>query len=227
MMKKILYDIDNVKHIMILSDNEHLPIASALYTHLLRLHKKVSLVLKSDQIDTKFSFLPWYDKIKASKVTSCDFVLDINFNVLEFYNYLKDLQIKINPKMATALYGGLIMHSEGFLKNISDGIIFAASSELLSYGADYKSANEALRQSVTLSFLRLKAIMLKEMLLENSATRAVFYICDDYLSASGATIQDCDEIMREPFKLPHVKEVVLLDKDMNNSIIKKFKKEID
>jgi len=226
-MKKIFDNIDDAKHIMILSDNEHLPVASALYTHILRLHKKVSLVLKADQIDTKFSFLPWYDKIKGSKVTSCDFVIDVEFDSIEFYNYLKDLQIKINPKMATALYGGLVVQSDGFLKNISDGIIFAISHELMMHNADYKSVNSFLRQSVTLSFLRLKAIMLKEMLLENSATRAVFYICDDYLSASGATIQDCDEIMRESFKLPHIKEVVLLDKDMNNSIIKKFKKEID
>ena len=66
--------------------------------------------------------------------------------------------------------------------------------------------------------------MLKEMLLVNSAKRAVFYICQNDLDISGALIKDCDLIMQESLKLPYVEEAVLLDRDTNDKIIKTIRK---
>ncbi len=221
-MRKKFDKLDNKKHIMILSDLDHLPVASALYSHLLRLDKKLSFSLETKLDSRKFSFLPWYDKIRTSKIISYDFVILVDFTSVEFYQYLKDLNLKINQKMATALYGGIIHESDGFLKNIGDGTIFAVLKELIDNGADYKLCNYYLRQRTTLAYLRLKAIMLKEMSLENSATKAVFYIGISDLVSSGATIDDCCEIIKEALNLPYLKEVILLDKDKSGKIIKKI-----
>jgi phosphoesterase RecJ-like protein len=223
-MDTIFNKINDAKHIMIVTDEEHLALASALYTYILREYKKVSLVVEALEVDKKFSFLPWYDKIRTSKVTSCDFMIEVRFSCTEFYKHLKNSKIKINQKMATALYAGILIETDGFLRCMDDGITFAIAKELIECGADYKSSNKNIRQRTTLSHLRLKAIMLKEMLLVNSAKRAVFYICQNDLDISGALIKDCDLIMQESLKLPYVEEAVLLDRDTNDKIIKIIRK---
>ncbi|NPA58854.1 MAG: phosphoesterase, partial [Epsilonproteobacteria bacterium] len=110
-MNKILEKINSAKHIVIFSDITHLPVASALYSHLLRLDKKLSFVLKTSSIPLELSFLPWYDKIKTSKITSYDFLIEVDFNSFEFFEYLKDSNNKINKKIATSLYAGILKES--------------------------------------------------------------------------------------------------------------------
>jgi hypothetical protein len=223
-MDTIFNKTNYAKHIMIVADEEHLALASALYTYFLREHKKVSLVVEALEVDKKFAFLPWYDKIKSLKPSSCDFVVEVDFSCVDFFDYLKKSQTKINQKMATALYTALLIESDGFLKGIGDGTIFAIAKELIEYKAEYKIVNENIRGRVTLSFLRLKAMMLKEMLLVKSATQAVFYISKNDLESCNADIKECEIVMKESLGLPYVKEALLLDKDINDKIIKKIRK---
>jgi len=225
-MNNILDGIDNAKYVMIVADAKNLSRASALYSHLLRLHKKVSLVCESKNIDNKFSFLPWFEKIKSSRVSSADFIVELNCNTLELYDLFKNNGVKINPKMATALYCGLLVDTDGFLNNAVSGTIFAVAKELIECGADYKTCNNFIMKRTTLSALRLKAIMLKKMLLQNSAKAAVFYICDDDLKRAGATLEECDEILQEALMLPHVELSVLLNLDDEYEVIKIKVKEI-
>ena len=218
--------IDNAKHVMIVTDVKSLPGASAVYTHILRLHKKVSLVCQTKDIDRKLSFLPWFEKIKASKVASADFVIEFDQSSIELYDFFKKSSIKINPKMATALYGGLLEEMDGFLNPRVGGTIFAMAGELIECGADYKVCNDFIMKRTTLAALRLKAIMLKIMTLQNSAKAAVFCICGDDIKSSGATLQDCDETLREALKLPFVELAVLLNIDEEYEVLKLIYKEI-
>ena len=94
-MNNILDEIDNAKYVMIVADAKSLPSASALYTHILRLHKKVSLVCETKNIDNKLSFLPWFEKIKSTKMSSADFIIELDSGSVELFNLFKNNDIKI------------------------------------------------------------------------------------------------------------------------------------
>ena len=225
-MKNILDGIDKAKYVMIVADAKYLCEASALYTHVLRLHKKVSLVCKTKNISHKLSFLPWFEKIKTSKTESADFVIELNNSSIELYDLFKNNNIKINPKMATALYGGLLLETEGFSNTKVNGTIFALVQELIECGANHKICSDFLLKSTTLSSLRLKSMMLKSMILENSAKAAVFSIYNDDIKSSGAILENCDEVLKEALKLPHVELSVLLDADKEFEVLKLIYKEM-
>jgi len=88
-MNNILDGIDNAKYVMIVTDANSLPSASALYTHILRLHKKVSLVCEAKNIDNRFSFLPWFEKIKSERVSSSDFIIELGNSSVELFKLFK------------------------------------------------------------------------------------------------------------------------------------------
>ncbi len=224
-MKDILEKVDNSKHIMIVTKEDYLTGASALYTYILRLHKKVTLICEKENINNNLSFLPWFDKIRTNKVSSSDFEIEFTYASIELYEFFKSSGIKINPKMATALYAGLLQETDCFINSNTNGTIFAIAKELIESGAEYKVCSDYILKRATLASLRLKAIMLKNMTLQNSAKVAVFFICDDNLKSSGAMLEDCDEALKESLKLPSVELAVLLNIDKEYEIIKLIYKE--
>ena len=211
---------------MIVVDANNLSSATALYTQVLRLHKKVSLVCESENIDNRYSFLPWFEKIRSAKVSSADFIIKLECKSFELLKLFKNSNIKINNKIATSLYAGLLEESKGFLNSDVDGTFFAFVKELIECGADYKTCNSFIMKRTTLCALRLKAIMLENMILHNSAKAAVFYICSDDLKSTGADLMDCNDALEEALMLPHVELSVLLDIDNNYEILKLKIKEI-
>jgi phosphoesterase RecJ-like protein len=225
-MNDILDGIDKAKYVMIVTEASKLPCASALYTHVLRLHKKVSLICESKSIDNRFSFLPWFEKIKSNRVASADFLIELNHDCVELYNTFIANNIKINNKMATALYAGLLNDTQGFTNSITSGTIFAVAKELVESGADYKTCNSFIRKRTTLATLRLKSIMLEKMLLQNSAKAAVFSISKDDLKRAGATLQESCDVLQEALMLPYVELAVLLDLDNEYEVLKIKVKEI-
>jgi len=226
MNSNFLKKIDNVKHVMIVADAAYLSGASALYTYLLTKHKKVTLVCQTKSLDKNLSFLPWFDKIKDSQVSSADYILEFNSGCIELFELFKNNTLKINQKMATALYSGLLVETDGFMNRRTNGTIFAMAKELIEVGAEYKICNEFIMKRTSLSALRLKAIMLKNMILQNSAKAAVFCICDDDFMSSGARLEDCDEILIESLTLPNVEQAILLNIDEEYEILKIINKEI-
>ncbi len=225
-MNSILEKISDAQHIMIVADVESLAGASALYTHVLRLHKKVSLVCEDKNIDNKLSFLPWFDKIRTQKLSSADLHVEFDYGSYELYDYFKKNNIKINPKMATALYAGLLQESDGFLNSSVNGMTFAMAKELVECGAEYKICSSFIMKYTTLASIRLKAIMFKNMLLVNDAKTALFEIKNDDLKSAGASLKDCDEVLKETLKLPHTEEVILLHVDKEYELLRLKYKEI-
>ncbi len=225
-MNTVLEKINDAQHIMIVTGVESLTGASALYTHVLRLHKKVSLVCEDKNIDNKLSFLPWFDKIRTQKLSSADLHVEFDYGSYELYDYFKKNSIKINPKMATALYAGLLQESDGFLNSSVNGMTFAMAKELVECGAEYKICNDFIMKSTSLSVLRLKANILSNMLLVSDAKVALFEIKDDDLKSTGTILKDCDVVLREALHLPHVESVILLHVDKEYELIKTIDKEI-
>jgi len=220
----LLEDIDRARHIVILTDSGTFADASALYTYILRLHKKVSIVSKSKTIDSGLSFLPWFDKLRDIVPSSADLVVDLSSVREPLYDLFKSNNIIINNKMATALYAGLLKRFDGFLSSKVDGMVFADISELIKQGADYKLCNRSIMNRVSLSTLRLKAIMLSNMILTDASKTAQFVINDDDLKLSVADISEAYEIMKEALNLPYVERAVL--KNSDNKVLKLKMKEI-
>jgi len=215
-----LNKIDSAKHVAIVANAEELlPVGSALYSYLLRLHKKVSFVC-CYSVDNRFSFLPWFEKLRDTLPVSADLVIELDSSFFTLYDYFKQNSIELNKKMATALYASLLVRYDGFVGADADGMVFAQASEIMACGADYKLCNEFIVKRVTLARLRLKSLMLKNMLLKDGAKEAVFYISDIDFVSSGADIKDAELIMKEALGMQYVEKVSLIKSDEKNKILK-------
>jgi phosphoesterase RecJ-like protein len=218
-----LEDINKAKHIVIKCKKQFLPSASALYTYILTLHKKVSLICEDENIDISYGFLPWLEKIKHSGYSSADFILELDIGASELYGIFSKNGIKLNSKMATALYGGLLFETDGFKNAKVDGMSFAIAKELVESKAEYKKCTKYVLNTKSLSYLRLKSIMLKKLILKDEAKLASIALSDDDFVATGADIEDAYDILKEAFSLPYVSEVELIK---NNKILKTINKEV-
>ncbi len=259
-MNEILQRIEQAKHIVVIShvnpDADSLGSASALYTHILRLHKKVSWFCATKNINQKFLFLPWSENIKDSFTSSADLGISLDcgnsdrlgvtlscdlinidhhasndgfgkYNLVDvdaistteiLYKLFTSNNIKINPKMATAIYAGLLDDSGGFLDTNVNGTLFATVQNLIEMGADYKSCNKYLIKQQTLASFRLKAIMHKNMQLFCSGEVAVFCVSNEDMKLCGAVGSDCESSLEEALWLPNVEVSLLLKQNSDLSI---------
>ena len=131
--------------------------------------------------------------------------------------------IKLNQKMATALYAGLLLETKGFQNTNVNGMIFAVAKQLVDAKAEHKLCTNYILNTKSLAYLRLKALVLKKMLLNEDATVVVMNIDEDDLKKSGAKLEDAFEILEDGLTLPYVVEAILQN---NNKILKRIKKEI-
>lgn len=214
--------IKKAKHIVITTDSKSFVNASVMYSYILTQHKKVSMSY-TDEVEKNLEFLPWYDKLRAIKPTTADLSIESSSDTKALYDFLKTNEIKINQKMATALYAGLLKQYDFFKSAECDGTTFAIANELIDANADYQQCREYLQNRVSLSSFRLKAILLKSLLLKDNASIAELYIGDEDLKASGSSLEDVDSIMKEVLNMVNVKEVQLLNRDENNKTVKNLK----
>jgi phosphoesterase RecJ-like protein len=256
MIKKLISD---AKHIVLVShikpDADTLGSASAFYSYLLSLHKKVTFVCKSD-IKKNFLVIPWVEKIKkelpkrydliiyfdcsAKQRSGFDVEVDINIdhhltntkyaklNIINqnaisttyvVYELFKKLEVKINRKIATALYAGLIDDSDMFSLDSVDGTTFAFAKELIEFGANHKNVVKYLQKYSTLSSLKLQSYMFLEMELLHNAKVAVFSVTKELLEKTGALEEDCEIALQKALELPTVKMSILFV-EKNNADIK-------
>ncbi|MFA6197134.1 MAG: DHH family phosphoesterase [Sulfurimonas sp.] len=86
-MNEILKRIESAKHVVVIShvnpDADSLGGASAVYTHLLRLHKKVSWFCATKNISQKFLFLPWSQNIRDTFPSSADLAISLGCGSLD------------------------------------------------------------------------------------------------------------------------------------------------
>lgn len=259
-MNEILERIDKANHIVLIShinpDADSIGSASAVYTYLLRLHKKVSWFCASKNINAKLKFLPWSEKIRDSFVSSADLAISLDcgnknrlgveiecdlinidhhasntnygeYNLVDsscisttqvLYDFFKSNDISINPKMATAIYAGLLDDSGNFLDDQVDGTTFATIGELIESGADYKLCNKFITKYQSLAAFRLKAIMHKNMELFHDARVAVFCVSNEDMKTTGAVGTDCESTLEEALWLPSVEVSFLIRENKDLSL---------
>lgn len=208
-------EINKASHIVIvLEDNasvDHLASANALYTYLLQLHKKVSLYCAEFDYGLNIKFLPWSEKLNSSYPSSADYVIHIKSSRV-LLDYFMGNEIKLNTKMATSLYAGLLDSTKGFVTGV-DGMVFAMLELLVRSGADIKSCNENLINYHSLAGLRLKTILLSKMRLTKDAQLAVFDLEDEDLSKSGAKLKEAASVLKDALGLPSVNAAVIMYKN--------------
>jgi len=213
-----LETILKAKHICIETKSDSFTLASALYTYILTLHKKVSIV-SVDEVDINLSFLPWFEKLRSITPSSADAIVEIDFNVQELYQFFKINSIKINKKMATSLYASLLREHRSFQKSDVDGMVFALAKELIELGAEYQLCYISLNRRVGLYEFRLKAVLFNNFVLTKNASCVEVTISDNELQLTGAKLSDVYLILEEFFTLQNVQEVILIKSDEEDKIL--------
>ena len=135
------------------------------------------------------------------------------------YNLLVALDAKINAKMATALYAGLLEDSDGFASSRTDGMTFALAKELIEHGANHHDVIKYLQKYSTLSHLRLLGAMLLDMQLVRDATTALFLVEYAMMERYGARYEDAEEALERALELPTV-ELSLLILQKQDGVLK-------
>jgi len=237
-------------------DADSLGSACAMYAHLLRLHKRVTLYCAGAAPAPRFACLPWSDKITShwpeeadlaiafgcggtgglGTVPNCPLIVidhqntDDTFGEIRLVekaagstsavlmSWFKAEEIKINPKMATAMYAGIAEASRGFMGRRTDAAVFAAAAELARSGADIAAVNQALFLRRPLSALRLKGRLLTALRLECDARIAVLTADRRMLAETGADADACDAVLDDALGLPTVEAALLLCEGEDGSV---------
>jgi len=217
----LIPDIKEKKHIVLVCESDSFAVASALYTYMLMEHKKVSIV---GRVARKYAFLPWYEALREKEPLSADLILDTTtIDAHKLFSFFTEKGIKINAKMATALYCAYFVQYKHFTSPECDGMVFAALSKIIEQGAAYVMVQKALLFEEPLKLFRLRAYLYKDMQLKQNATVAYISYSDETLQMSGAEYADIEAILEEFLTIAHVQEVVLLKRDENNTIVKVIK----
>ncbi|SFV50393.1 FIG146085: 3'-to-5' oligoribonuclease A, Bacillus type [hydrothermal vent metagenome] len=134
------------------------------------------------------------------------------------YDLFRELDVKINEKMATALYAGVVDDSDSFSSSKTDSATFALAKELIELGAKHKDVVKYLQKYSTLSHLRLLGAMLLDMRLLKDATIALFEVEYVKFKRYGADYEDAKEALERALELPTVKTSILILEKEDGSI---------
>jgi len=214
-----LTKIDSFSHIVLVCDDDSFANASAIYSYILTKHKKVSIVCESG-ISKKYAFLPWFEKLRKNLPSSADCSIVVDDDVLALFDFFQENGVKINKKMATALYGALLQRYDYFRSMECSGIVFATASQLIELKAEFQECMQYLQYNKPLAYFRLESILYKNMLLKQNATLAVVPLCEEDLKESGASVDDAYLIMQDILQMAHVQEVQLVQKNKKSKILK-------
>ena len=134
------------------------------------------------------------------------------------FDIFKENDIKINPKMATALYAGLLDDSHGFLAPKTDARSFKMAAELTALKADIVTSATSLFHENSLAALRLKGMMFEKMFLLLDAKVVVHLVTREMMKSSGAREVDCEAALEESMGLPHVQLALMLRENRDGKI---------
>jgi bifunctional oligoribonuclease and PAP phosphatase NrnA len=126
------------------------------------------------------------------------------------YEWFLSEDIKINGKMANALYAGLMDDTKCFRDPRCTLKIFGMAHRLLELGADHEQCVNGLYNSKTLASLRLQGEMLKRMKLVLDGQLALFEVDQELLAVTGACLGDCKAVLDEAVTLKIVNVALLL-----------------
>ncbi len=232
--------IDVARHIVLSVSHgvDGLGAGCAMYSHLLRMNTKVTLFCATSPLDPTFAFLPWFAKVTARFPADADLLIRFGSSQSEvsgyegesitidhhtdgealsitqlLYGWFIAHSIKINGKMANALYTGLLDGTRGFSDVRCTGATFAMAEALIGLGADHALCAEALVYTRSLAFLRMKSAMLGRMKLLLNGRVALFEVDESLLEHTGCDASGCEVIMDDALTLKTVNIALLILED--------------
>lgn len=250
--------IDSANHIVLVAhmhpDADSLGSACAMYAHLLRLHKPVTLFCADETIDERLDCIPWCEALTSKWDEKADLAIafdcgsavrlgvrphcrlinvdhhadnsgygDINMidadapsTTAILMQWFKAEGIKINAKMATALFAGIAEDTMAFLSRRTDASVFEMAAELTRLGADVARVNHDLFMRRPLSWFRLKGMLFQQMELVSDGRIVLLQVPRVLQERSGA--EACDSALHEALGLPTIKVAVLLRELEDGSI---------
>ncbi len=259
-MIELFEKIEHAEHIVLIAhvnpDADSVGSACAMYSHLLRFSKKVTLFCQTERMNPNLACIPWFEKIKHTFPARCDLAVSFDcgakkrlgnvpdcalvnidhhisnenygeLNIVDMsaisttqvlYDLFKGNNIKINPKMATALYAGLLDDSHGFTSDKTDQRSFEMAADLVKSGADIALCSQTLFQRTSLAALRLKGLMLQNVKLLHGAMIASLMVTREMMESTGALEVDCEAALEESMHLPTVKTALMLRQNRDGSI---------
>jgi bifunctional oligoribonuclease and PAP phosphatase NrnA len=135
------------------------------------------------------------------------------------YDYFVANSVKINGKIATALYAGLLDDSQCFSLSECSAKTFAMAHHLIELGADHAECIEWLYRRRSLASLRIQGIVLKQMTLLVDGRLALFKVPLSLLDETGATVVECKRAMDEALGMRCV-QIALMIIECPKGIIK-------
>ncbi len=126
------------------------------------------------------------------------------------YEWFVTNDIKINGKMANALYAGLIDDTCCFSDPQCSPSTFKMAHTLVQLGADHAQCVNALFNSRSLASLRLKSKMLGEMKILHNGRVAVLEVDQALLESTGAVLRDCKAVVDKALSLKTVQVALLV-----------------
>lgn len=126
------------------------------------------------------------------------------------YDFFVANDIKINGKIALSLYAGLLDDSKCFSDSQCNAKTFDMARSLIQAGADHSLCVEWLFRRGSLSSLRIKGILLKEMKLLGDGGLARFDVTRTLMEESGASIFECKKVLDEALLMRSVKAAVMV-----------------
>jgi len=227
-MKEQLKALLKAKHILIQTPQDpfSLALSSVLYSIALQLHKKVTLV-SQDVVAKRYTFLPWISKAKQHYSAKSDCTIDVTqmaFSQETLYivdRFLEENALKLNQKIATALYSAMVIVSDNF-RDV-DGTTFAFGAKLLQANADTKSVVEYIQSYSSLAQLRFLGVMYQKMRLVRDATLALFRIEQEDFAATGASLEMVEELLVKALELPTTTSALGIVVDKGNKVVLIYK----
>lgn len=126
------------------------------------------------------------------------------------YDYFVANGIKINGKIATALYAGLLDDSECFSAPGCSAKTFAMAGDLIALGADHRLCTDSLYRSDSLAALRMRGTLLKDMKLFSDGRLALFEITVGLQEATGASVAECKTVLDEALAMRTVQAALMV-----------------
>jgi len=251
-MHALVKAVEDAKHILIIAhvnpDADSMGSALAMYTHILRLHKKVTLFCKTEKMNPVLKFLPFFEKVRSTLPKDYDLAMSFDcgaikrlgievnaplvnvdhhvsnenygsINLLDtsaistsqvLYDFFKGNDIKINAKMATCLFSGLVDDSQNFTTSKTDARAFLMAADLIKSGADNALCVQELFKKRSLASLRMKAKMLSEARLHCSGKFVSTRVEKSFFEQTGAYEVDCEEGLHESLELVSVEVACML-----------------
>ena len=251
-MHELVKALDDAKHILIIAhvnpDADSMGSALAMYTHVLRLHKKVSLYCKTEKMNPALNFLPFIDKVRHLAPNTYDLALSFDCGAIKrlgiepesplvnvdhhvsnenygdinlidttaistsqvLYDFFNSNDIKINAKMATCLFSGLVDDSQNFTTDKTDERSFLMAADLIKSGADNALCIQELFKKRSLASIRMKAKMLSNARLSCFGQVVSTLVPKVFFEQTGAYEVDCEEALHETLELANIEVAFML-----------------